>query len=47
MNNSTPVLQAKKLVKAYEEGDNELEVLRGVELTVNKGDIPEIGRAHV
>ena len=39
MNNSTPVLQAKKLVKAYEEGDNELEVLRGVELTVNKGDI--------
>ncbi|MEQ3636649.1 lipoprotein-releasing ABC transporter ATP-binding protein LolD [Alcanivorax sp.] len=39
MNNSTPVLQAKRLVKAYEEGNNELEVLRGVELTVNKGDI--------
>lgn len=39
MNNSTPVLQAQKLVKAYEEGNNELEVLRGVDLTVHKGDI--------
>ena len=34
-----PVLQASQLVKCYEEGPNELEVLRGVDLTVQKGDI--------
>ncbi len=39
MNNSTPVLHAQTLVKAYEEGNNELEVLKGVDLTVHKGDI--------
>ncbi|MEQ3723850.1 lipoprotein-releasing ABC transporter ATP-binding protein LolD [Alcanivorax sp.] len=39
MNDSTPVLHAQTLVKAYEEGNNELEVLRGVDLTVHKGDI--------
>ncbi len=39
MNDSTPVLHAQTLVKAYEEGNNELEVLKGVDLTVHKGDI--------
>ena len=40
MNNAAePVLQASQLVKCYEEGPNELEVLRGVNLTVQKGDI--------
>ena len=34
-----PVLQAAQLVKCYEEGPNELEVLRGVDLTVQEGDI--------
>ena len=33
------VLQAEKLVKCYEEGNNELEVLSGVDLTVTQGDI--------
>ena len=31
MNDSTPVLHAQTLVKAYEEGNNELEVLKGVD----------------
>ena len=39
MNDSTPVLHAQTLVKAYEEGNNELEVLKGVDLTVHKGEI--------
>ena len=34
-----PVLQASHLVKCYDEGPTELEVLRGVNLTVEKGDI--------
>lgn len=33
------VLQAEKLVKSYDEGNNELEVLSGVDLTVTQGDI--------
>lgn len=33
------VLQADKLVKSYDEGSNELEVLSGVDLTVTQGDI--------
>ncbi len=33
------VLQAEKLVKCYEEGNNELEVLSGVDLTITQGDI--------
>ena len=40
MNNAVePVLQASQLVKCYEEGPTELEVLRGVDLTVHEGDI--------
>lgn len=41
MNNSatSSVLVANQLVKAYEEGNNSLEVLRGVNLTVERGDI--------
>ena len=33
------VLHAQSLVKCYQEGNNELEVLRGVELVVEQGDI--------
>ena len=33
------VLHAQSLVKCYQEGNNELEVLRGVELVVERGDI--------
>jgi len=38
MNDRPAVLQAQSLVKTFEEGGRTLEVLRGVELTVNAGD---------
>lgn len=36
---SAPVLEAKALCKIYDEGGNRVEVLRGVDLVVRKGDV--------
>lgn len=39
MNNNIPTLSLKNLVKSYKQGDHVLEVLKSVNLEINKGEI--------